>query len=60
MKIKGTLCPKDKGYRIFLTGAKPNLTAVRQVGHEKIAFVLLPELKPAQKNQFGFLSIIIN
>ena len=29
---------------------------LNQIGHEKIAFVLLPELKPAQKNQFGFLS----
>jgi len=28
---------------------------VNQIGHDKIAFVLMPVLKPAQKIQFGFL-----
>ena len=40
---------------IFLTEVKPNVPTDRQVGHDKIAFVLLPGLKPVQKNQFGFL-----
>jgi len=47
---------KRQGVKIFLTGVKPNLPTVRQVDYDKIAFVLLPELKPAQKNQLGFLS----
>jgi len=29
---------------------------LNQIGHDKIAFVLLLVLKSAQKNQFGFLS----
>ena len=45
--------------KIFLTGVNPNLPAGRQVGHDKIAFVLLPELKPTQKHQFEYLSTII-
>jgi hypothetical protein len=31
---------------------------LKQIGHEKIAFILLLGLKPAQKNQFGILSKI--
>jgi len=34
------------------------MEGLNQFGHVKIAFVLLTEVKPAQKNQFGFLSYI--
>ena len=48
-KIKSRFMPKGQRVKIFLTG-------LTQIGHNKIAFVLLPELKPAQKNQFGYLN----
>ena len=40
--------PKIKVKNIFLS-------ELNQIGHDKIAFVLLPVLKPTKKNQFGFL-----
>jgi len=42
--------PKRQRIKIFLTGVKLNWP-------RKKAFVLLPVLKPAQKNQFRFLSV---
>ena len=39
---------------LFMLGLELN-----QIGHNKIAFVLLPELKATQKNQFGFLSRLL-
>ena len=33
---------------------------LNQIGRDKIAFVLLPLLKPAKKIQFGFLSFLLS
>jgi hypothetical protein len=49
-KIRGHFVPKGQVIRIFLL-------ELNQIVHEKIAFVLLPKLKSAQKSQFGFLGI---
>jgi hypothetical protein len=41
--------PKTKDKKYFWV-------ELNQIGHDKIDFVFLPVFKPAQKNQFGYLS----